>query len=40
VNRAVLDVDRIMAKAERLAAFCVQDPQLSLMTAAEHAMGK
>jgi acid stress chaperone HdeB len=37
---AVLDVDRIKAKAERLAAFCAQNPQVSLMTAAEEVMGR
>jgi acid stress chaperone HdeB len=37
---AVLDLERIKAKAERLAAFCAQNPQVGLMTAAEDVMGK
>jgi hypothetical protein len=37
---AVLDLDRIKAKAERLAAFCAQNPQTGLMAAAEGVMGK
>jgi hypothetical protein len=37
---AVFDVDRIKAKAERLAAFCAQNPQTGLMTAAEEVMGR
>jgi hypothetical protein len=37
---AVLDLDRIKAKAERLAAFCAQNPQTGLMAAAEDVMGK
>lgn len=37
---AVLDLERIKAKAERLAAFCAQNPQTGLMAAAEDVMGK
>ena len=37
---AVLDLDRIKAKAERLATFCTQNPQTGLMAAAEDVMGK
>jgi hypothetical protein len=37
---AVIDLDRIKAKAERLAAFCAQNPQTGLMVAAEDVMGK
>jgi acid stress chaperone HdeB len=37
---AVLDLDRIKIKAERLAALCAQNPQVSLMTAAEEVMGR
>ena len=37
---AVLDLDRIKANAERLAAFCAQNPQTGLITAAESVMGK
>jgi hypothetical protein len=36
----VLDLDRIKAKAERLAAFCARNPQTGLMAAAEDVMGK
>jgi hypothetical protein len=37
---AVLDLDRIKANAERLAAFCAQNPQTGLIAAAEGVMGK
>jgi hypothetical protein len=37
---AVLDLDRIKAKAERLAAFCAQNPQMGMISAAEGVMGK
>jgi acid stress chaperone HdeB len=37
---AVLDLDRIKVKAERLAAFCARNPQMGLISAAEDVMGK
>jgi hypothetical protein len=37
---AVFDLDRIKASAERLAAFCAQNPQSGLIAAAEGVMGK
>jgi acid stress chaperone HdeB len=35
---AVIDFDKMKDKAERLAAYCAQNPETSLMTAAEHVM--
>jgi hypothetical protein len=37
---AVVDFDKLKAKAEKLTAFCVQNPRMGLMTAAESIMGK
>jgi acid stress chaperone HdeB len=37
---AVIDFDTIKLKAERLAAYCGQNPEMSLMTAAENTMSK
>ncbi len=37
---AVVDFDKMKVKAERLAAYCGQNPEMSLMTAAENIMGK
>ena len=37
---AVVDLDRIKANAERLAAFCARNPQTGLIAAAESVMGK
>ena len=37
---AVIDLDKMKAKAEKLAAYCVQNPKMSLMAAAENVMGK
>ena len=37
---AVLDLDRIKANAERLAAFCARNPQTGLIAAAEGVIGK
>src|SRR5436190_13467331 len=37
---AVLDFDKLKAKAEKLNAFCVQNPRMGLMTAAESVMSK
>jgi acid stress chaperone HdeB len=37
---AVVDFDKMKAKAERLAAYCAQSPEMSLMTAAENVMSK
>jgi acid stress chaperone HdeB len=37
---AMIDLDKMKAKAERLAAHCAQSPEMSLMTAAENVMGK
>jgi hypothetical protein len=37
---AVVDLDRIKANAERLAAFCARNPQTGLMAAAESVMNK
>ena len=36
----VIDFDKMKVKAERLAAYCGQNPEMSLMTAAENVMGK
>jgi acid stress chaperone HdeB len=37
---AVVDFDKLKAKAEKLGAFCVQNPRMGLMTAAESVMSK
>ncbi len=37
---AVVDFDKMKAKAEKLGAFCVQNPKMGLMTAAENVMAK
>ena len=37
---AVIDFDKMKDKAERLAAYCGQNPEMSLMTAAENVMDK
>ena len=37
---AVVDFDKLKHKAERLAAYCGQNPEMSLMTAAENIMSK
>ena len=37
---AVIDFDKMKDKAEKLAAYCAQNPETSLMTAAENVMVK
>ena len=37
---AVIDFDKMKDKAERLVAYCAQNPEMSLMTAAEDVMVK
>jgi acid stress chaperone HdeB len=37
---AVVDFDKMKAKAERLSEYCGQNPEMTLMTAAENIMGK
>ena len=37
---AVIDLDKMKARAEKLAAYCVQNPKMNLMAAAENVMGK
>ena len=37
---AVVDFDKMKHKAGRLAAYCGQNPEMSLMTAAENIMSK
>jgi acid stress chaperone HdeB len=37
---AVVDFDKMKAKAEKLGAFCAQNPKMGLMTAAESVMAK
>jgi acid stress chaperone HdeB len=37
---AVVDLDKMRGKAEKLGAFCAANPKMSLMTAAENAMAK
>jgi len=37
---AVIDFDKMRGRAERLAAYCGQNPEMSLMTAAENVMDK
>jgi acid stress chaperone HdeB len=36
----VVDLDKLKAKAEKLGAFCMQNPRMGLMTAAESVMVK
>ena len=37
---AVVDLDKMRGKAEKLGAFCAGNPKMSLMTAAENVMAK
>ena len=37
---AIIDFDKMKGKAERLAAYCAQNPEMGLMTAAEKVMDK
>jgi acid stress chaperone HdeB len=37
---AVVDFDKMKAKAERLSEYCGQNPEMTLTTAAENIMGK
>ena len=37
---AIIDFDKMKGKADRLAAYCGQNPETSLMTAAESVMDK
>jgi len=37
---AVVDFDKMKAKADKLGAFCAQNPKMGLMTAAESVMAK
>ena len=37
---AVVDFDKLRAKADKLGSFCAQNPKMSLMTAAESVMAK
>jgi acid stress chaperone HdeB len=37
---AVVDLDKLKAKAEKLGAFCAANPKMNLMTAAENVMAK
>ena len=37
---AVIDFDKMKGKAERLAAYCAQNSEMSLMAAAENVMDK
>jgi len=37
---AVLDLDRIRERAERLAVFCARSPEIGLVAAAEEIIGK
>jgi acid stress chaperone HdeB len=37
---AVVDFDKMKAKADKLGAFCAQNPKMGLMTAAETVMAK
>jgi acid stress chaperone HdeB len=39
-DAAVFEADKLKVKAEKLAAFCAQNPKLGLMTAAESVMAK
>src|SRR5437870_597162 len=37
---AVVDFDKLRGKADKLGAFCAQNPKMGLMTAAESVMAK
>ena len=37
---AVVDFDKMKAKADKLGAFCIQNPKMGLMTAAENVLAK
>src|ERR1044072_5176099 len=37
---AIIDFDKMKGKADRLTAYCAQNPDMSLMTAAESVMDK
>jgi acid stress chaperone HdeB len=37
---AVVDLDKLKGKTEKLGAFCAGNPKMSLMTAAENVMAK
>jgi acid stress chaperone HdeB len=39
-DAAVLEPDKLKSKAEKLSAYCAQNPKLGLMTAAEGVMAK
>jgi acid stress chaperone HdeB len=39
-DAAVFEPDKLKVKAEKLTAFCAQNPKLGLMTAAESVMAK
>ena len=39
-DAAVLEPDKLKSKAEKLSAFCAQNPKLGLMMAAEGVMAK
>jgi acid stress chaperone HdeB len=39
-DAAVFEPDKLKSKAEKLTAFCAQNPKMALMTAAENVMAK
>lgn len=39
-DAAVFEPDKLKVKAEKLTAFCAQNPRMGLMTAAENVMAK
>ncbi len=39
-DAAVFEPDKLKVKAEKLSAFCAQNPKIGLMTAAESVMAK
>jgi hypothetical protein len=39
-DAAVFDPDKLKSKAEKLNAFCAQNPKMGLMSAAENVMAK
>jgi acid stress chaperone HdeB len=39
-DAAVFEPDKLKTKAEKLTAFCAQNPKMSVMTAAESVMAK
>lgn len=39
-DAAVFEPDKLKTKAEKLTAFCAQNPKMGLMTAAENVMAK